>query len=256
MSREEEIKEELFQNTLSGRAPVTQKLTQEGIDLGMDPLDILFDALIPALQEVGRLFEIGEYFVPEMMISAKAMQRAMAVLQPILGETGVEPTGKVLMLTVKGDVHDIGKNLCIIMLEGAGFDVIDMGVNVSPEKMIDAVKEHRPQLVGFSAFLTTTMPFFKTNIEALEAAGLRDKVRVMVGGAPITKEYALGVGADGFGPDASQSVRLAKQLMIDMGYEIDFDGDENASRGEAAARAAVDAVQGLMRKAEEEHSGG
>ena len=149
MSREEEIKKELYENTLSGRAPITEKLTQEGIDLGMNPLEILFQALIPALQEVGRLFEIGEYFVPEMMISAKAMQRAMAILQPILGDTGVEPTGKVLMLTVKGDVHDIGKNLCIIMLEGAGFEVIDMGVNVSPERLIDAVKEHQPQLVGF-----------------------------------------------------------------------------------------------------------
>ena len=181
MSREEEIKKELYENTLSGRAPVTEKLTQEGIDLGMDPLEILFQALIPALQEVGRLFEVGEYFVPEMMISAKAMQRAMAILQPILGDTGVEPVGKVLMLTVKGDVHDIGKNLCIIMLEGAGFEVIDMGVNVSPERLLDAVIEHQPQLVGFSAFLTTTMPYFKTNIEALEDAGLRDKVKVMVG---------------------------------------------------------------------------
>ncbi len=256
MSRQEEIKRELYENTLSGRAPITEKLTQEGIDLGMDPLDILFQALIPALQEVGRLFEIGEYFVPEMMISAKAMQRAMAILQPILGDTGVEPVGKVLMLTVKGDVHDIGKNLCIIMLEGAGFEVIDMGVNVSPERLIDAVNEHQPQLVGFSAFLTTTMPFFKTNIEALEAAGLRDKVRVMVGGAPITLEYAMSVGADGFGPDASQSVKLAKRLMVDMGYEVDQDGDGASSDGESAMRAAVDAVEGLMRKAEEEHVSG
>ncbi|MYJ79112.1 MAG: cobalamin-binding protein, partial [Caldilineaceae bacterium SB0670_bin_27] len=144
MSREEEIKKELYENTLSGRAPITEKLTQEGIDLGMNPLEILFQALIPALQEVGRLFEIGEYFVPEMMISAKAMQRAMAILQPILGDTGVEPVGKVLMLTVKGDVHDIGKNLCVIMLEGAGFEVIDMGVNVSPERLLDAVIEHQP----------------------------------------------------------------------------------------------------------------
>ncbi len=256
MSRQEEIKKELYEYTLTGRAPITEKLTQEGIELGMDPLEILFQALIPALQEVGRLFEIGEYFVPEMMISAKAMQRAMAILQPILGDTGVEPIGKVLMLTVKGDVHDIGKNLCIIMLEGAGFEVIDMGVNVSPEKMIDAVNEHQPQLVGFSAFLTTTMPFFKTNIEALEAAGLRDKVRVMVGGAPITLEYAMSVGADGFGPDASQSVKLAKRLMVDMGYEIDQFDDGAASEGESAMRAAVNAVEGLMRKAEEEHVSG
>jgi len=256
MSREEVIKKELYEKTLSGRAPITEKLTQEGIELGMDPLEILFDALIPALQEVGRLFEVGEYFVPEMMISAKAMQRAMAILQPILGDTGVEPTGKVLMLTVKGDVHDIGKNLCIIMLEGAGFEVIDMGVNVSPEKMIDAVNEHRPQLVGFSAFLTTTMPFFKTNIEALEAAGLRDKVKVMVGGAPITREYAMSVGADGYGPDASQSVRLAKQLMSDMGYDIDLEGDDKTKSGEAAMRAAVGAVENLMSKADSEHTSG
>ena len=222
----------------------------------MEPLDILFDALIPSLQEIGRLFEVGEYFVPEMMISAKAIQHAMANLQPILGDTGFEPTGRVLMLTAKGDVHDIGKNLCIIMLEGAGFEVIDMGVNVSPEKMIDAVNEHQPQLVGFSVFLTTTMPFFKTNIEALEADGRRDKVKVMVGGAPITREYAMSVGADGYGPDASQSVRLATQLMSDMGYDVDLDGDGESSEGESAIRAAFDAVENLMRKAESEHTSG
>lgn len=222
----------------------------------MEPLTILFDALIPALQEVGRLFEVGEFSVPEMMFSAKTMQRAIAILQPILGDTGVEPTGKVLMLTVKGDVHDIGKSLCIFMLEGVGFEVIEMGVNVRPEKIIDAVNEHQPQQVGFSAFLTTTMPFFTINIEALEAAGLRDKVKVIVGGAPITREYAMSVGADGYGPDASQSVRLARQLMADMRYDVDLDGDGESGGGEAAMRAAVGAVENLMRKAESEHTSG
>lgn len=251
MGREEDIKKGLFDNTLAGRAPLTEKLTQEGLDLGMDPLDMLFDALIPALQEVGRLFEIGEYFVPEMMIAAKAMQRAMGILQPVLGDTGLEPIGKVLMLTVKGDVHDIGKNLCNIMLEGSGFEVVDLGVNVSPEKMVDAINEYQPHLVGFSAFLTTTMPFFKTNLAALEEAGLRDKVKVMVGGAPVTEEYAVHVGADGYGADASNSVQLAKNLMIEMGYDIDQDEDLGPSEGASALRAAVDAVENLMGKADD-----
>ena len=182
MSREEEIKDGLYEHTIDGHAPEVKVLTEEGIALGMDPLDLLFDALIPALQEVGRLFEIGEYFVPEMLVSARSMQGAMELLRPLLADKGAKPIGKIVMLTVKGDVHDIGKNLCNIMLEGEGFEIIDLGVNVKPEEIVAAVKEHQPQLLGFSAFLTTTMPFFKSNLAALEEAGLRDKVKVMVGG--------------------------------------------------------------------------
>ncbi len=246
MSREEEIKKGLFDHTLVGEADEVVELTQEGIDLGMDPLDILFGALIPSLQEVGRLFEIGEYFVPEMLVAARAMQGAMALLRPLLVDKGAEPIGKVVMLTVKGDVHDIGKNLCNIMLEGEGFDIVDLGVNVKPEEVVAAVQEHQPQLLGFSAFLTTTMPFFKSNLAALSEAGLRDSVKVMVGGAPVTPEYADSVGADGFAPDASAAVRLAKKLMVDMGYDVSMGGDD--SEGASALTTAVQAVEELMVK--------
>ena len=247
MSREEEIKKGLYEHTLVGEAPEVVALTQEGIELGMDPLDILFGALIPSLQEVGRLFEIGEYFVPEMLVAARAMQGAMALLRPLLADKGAEPIGKVVMLTVKGDVHDIGKNLCNIMLEGEGFEIIDLGVNVKPEEVVGAVQEHQPQLLGFSAFLTTTMPFFKSNLAALTEAGLRDSVKVMVGGAPVTQEYADSVGADGFATDASAAVRLAKKLMVDMGYDVSMGGGDG--EGASALATAVQAVEELMVKA-------
>src|SRR5437773_8211715 len=173
MSREEEIRQEQFDHTLNGHAPEVKALTEEALKLGMDPMDILFKALIPSLEEVGRRFEIGEFFVPEMLIAARAMQGAMKILKPLMIETGIPTLGKFLMLTVKGDMHDIGKNLCDIMLEGAGFKVIDLGVNVAPATIVKAVQEHQPDLVGFSAFLTTTMPMFKVNIQTLQEAGLR-----------------------------------------------------------------------------------
>lgn len=248
MSRQEEIKIDIFEHTLVGEAVEVKALTAEGIALGMDPLDILFGALIPSLQEVGRLFEIGEYFVPEMLVSARAMQGAMTLLRPLMVDKGAKPLGKVVMLTVKGDVHDIGKNLCNIMLEGEGFEVVDLGVNVKPEAMVAAVQQHQPQLLGFSAFLTTTMPFFKTNLAALREAGLRDQVKVMVGGAPVTEEYALQVGADGYAKDASSCVRMAKRFMAEMGYAVDL-GQENS--GAAALAAAVQAVEEMMNKADD-----
>ena len=213
MSRQEEILDGLYEHTLNGEAKPVVELTQEGLEMGMDPLTLLFDALIPALEEVGRLFEIGEYFVPEMLISARAMQGAMGILKPLIAETGAKPIGTFVMGTVKGDIHDIGKNLCDIMLEGAGFVVIDLGVNVPPEKFIEAILEHKPQAVGMSAFLTTTMPMFKKNIEAIKEAGLRDQVKILVGGAPVTQEYSDIVGADGYAPDASSAVRLTKALL-------------------------------------------
>lgn len=213
MSREEEILDGLYENTLDGEDVPVVELTKEALELGMDPLVLLFDALIPALEEVGRLFEAGEYFVPEMLVSARAMQGAMDILKPLIAETGAKPIGVFVMGTVKGDIHDIGKNLCNIMLEGAGFEVHDLGVNVPPEKFIEAIKQYQPQAVGMSAFLTTTMPMFKTNIEAIKEAGLRDQVKVLVGGAPVTQEYADKVGADGYAPDASATVRLTKQLL-------------------------------------------
>ena len=174
---------------------------------------MLYDALIPSLEEVGARFERGDYFVPEMLIAARAMQGALDILRPLLAETGAKPIGTYVMGTVKGDVHDIGKNLVNIMLEGAGFTVYDLGVNVAPEMFVEKVQEHQPDIVGFSAFLTTTMPMFKANINALQKAGIRDDVIVMVGGAPVTQEYADAVGADGYAADASTAVRLAKDLI-------------------------------------------
>ena len=169
----------------------------------MTPESMLFDSLIPSLEEVGARFERGDFFVPEMLIAGRAMSGALDLLRPLLAETGVETVGTFVMGTVKGDVHDIGKNLVNIMLEGAGFHVIDLGVQVPPEKFVEAINEHKPDIVGFSAFLTTTMPMFKANINALEKAGLRDQVVVMVGGAPVTQEYADAVGADAYAADAS-----------------------------------------------------
>ncbi len=181
--------------------------------MNMEPQSLLFDALIPSLEEVGARFERGDFFVPEMLIAGRAMAGSMEVLRPLLAETGVETVGKFLMGTVKGDVHDIGKNLVNIMLEGAGFEVIDLGVQVAPETFVAKIEEHQPDIVGFSAFLTTTMPMFKANINALEKAGMRNDVIVMVGGAPVTQEYADAVGADGYAADASGCVRKAKDLL-------------------------------------------
>jgi methylmalonyl-CoA mutase cobalamin-binding domain/chain len=204
---------ELYDKTLTGNGPAVLELTRTGLSQGLGPETLLYEALIPALEEVGARFERGDFFVPEMLIAGKAMAGALEILRPLLAETGAEAIGTVVMGTVKGDVHDIGKNLVNIMFEGAGFQVIDLGVQVSPEKFVDAVKTHKPDIVGFSAFLTTTMPMFKANIHALTKAGLRDQVIVMVGGAPVTQEYADVVGADGYAADASAAVVKAKELI-------------------------------------------
>ena len=209
----DEIIKALFDETMIGNAPAVLELTNKALAEGMGPDTILFEALIPSLEEVGARFERGDYFVPEMLIAGKAMSGALNVLRPLLAETGAETVGTFLMGTVKGDVHDIGKNLVNIMLEGAGFKVIDIGVQVAPEKFIAAINEHQPDILGMSAFLTTTMPMFKVNIHEITKAGLRDKVIIMVGGAPATQEYADAVGADGFAADASTAVRVAKDLI-------------------------------------------
>ncbi len=209
----EEIVQGLYDETLVGNAPEVKALVERGLEDDMDPGVMLFDALIPSLEEVGARFERGDYFVPEMLIAARAMQGALDILRPLLAETGQKPFATFLMGTVKGDVHDIGKNLCNIMLEGAGFVVVDLGVNVPPEKFVKEIERVQPDVVGFSAFLTTTMPMFKANINALQKAGIRDDVIVMVGGAPVTQEYADAVGADGYSPDASSAVKKAKQLI-------------------------------------------
>jgi methylmalonyl-CoA mutase cobalamin-binding domain/chain len=210
---EDEILKGLYDNTLVGNAPEVKDLTNQGLELNVEPEKMLYDALIPSLEEVGARFERGDFFVPEMLIAARAMQGALDILRPLLAETGARQVGTYVMGTVKGDVHDIGKNLVNIMLEGAGFTVYDLGVNVAPEVFVEKINEHQPDIVGFSAFLTTTMPMFKANINALEKAGIRDNVIVMVGGAPVTQEYADMVGADGYAADASTAVRLAKDLI-------------------------------------------
>jgi 5-methyltetrahydrofolate--homocysteine methyltransferase len=173
---------------------------------------ILNEALIPAMSEVGRLFEEQEYYVPEMLISAKAMQGGLAILKPLLVAAGAVAGPKVAFGTVKGDLHDIGKNLVIMMLEGAGFQVTDLGVDVQPDKFIAAVKDGA-QIIGMSAMLTTTMPNMKVTIDALTAAGVRDQVKIMIGGAPLTQAYADQIGADGYSQDASAAVRKAKDLL-------------------------------------------
>ncbi|MEP7200658.1 MAG: corrinoid protein [Chloroflexota bacterium] len=234
-----EILTGLFDHTVSGKVAEVKALTEQGLATQLDPIDMLYKALLPALQEVGRRFELGDFFVPEMLMSARAMQGALVLLRPLLAAKGEKTLGKIVMGTVKGDVHDIGKNLCNIMLEGAGFEVFDLGVNTSPEKFVDAVKKHEPNIVGFSAFLTTTMPMIKVNVEALKKAGLRDKVKVMAGGAPVTKEYALRCGADEYCPDASSTARKAKELI----------GAQGDAPGGALA-AAVAAVEQMMSVAE------
>jgi 5-methyltetrahydrofolate--homocysteine methyltransferase len=209
----DEILQGLYDETLIGNAPEVKDLVNRGLEDGLDPERMLYDGLIPSLEEVGARFERGDYFVPEMLIAARAMQGALDILRPLLAETGAQTVGTFVMGTVKGDVHDIGKNLVNIMLEGAGFTVYDLGVNVAPEVFVEKIIEHKPEIVGFSAFLTTTMPMFKANINALQKAGIRDEVIVMVGGAPVTQEYADAVGADAYAADASTAVRMAKDLI-------------------------------------------
>jgi 5-methyltetrahydrofolate--homocysteine methyltransferase len=210
---DDEILKKLYDETLVGNKPEVVALTEQGLEAGLSPTTLLFDSLIPALEEVGARFERGDFFVPEMLIAGRAMTGALDLLRPLLADTGAETIGTFLMGTVKGDVHDIGKNLVDIMLEGAGFKVVDLGVQIAPETFVEAIKEHEPDVVGFSAFLTTTMPMFKSNIEAITKAGLRDSVIIMVGGAPVTQEYADVVGADGYASDAAGATKRAKELL-------------------------------------------
>ena len=205
--------EAIYQSILDGDLEMTIKQVQVALADQIEVEQILQESLIAAMEEVGRRFEVGEYFVPEMLISARAMQGGLGLLKPLLIDTKVKATGKIIIGTVVGDLHDIGKNLVSMMLEGAGFEVIDLGVNVKPEAFVNAVRENQPDIVAMSALLTTTMPNMETVIKALKEAGLRDQVKVMVGGAPVTNDFALRIGADGSAPDASQAVKLAKALM-------------------------------------------
>ena len=205
--------DDLKQSVIDGNANQTKTLVQQAIGENLPPEQILNTGLIAAMAEVGRLFECGEYYVPEMLVSARAMKMGLELLRPGLAAANVQAIGKVVVGTVQGDLHDIGKNLVAIMLEGAGFTVVDLGVDVPPQKFVLAVKEHQPQLVGFSALLTTTMGKMKDNIQALQEAGLRDQVKVMIGGAPVTEKYASDIGADYFARDASAAASRAKAAL-------------------------------------------
>ncbi len=208
----EQIIKEIYTGILEGQHKVVEAKVRTALESGVNPKELLDNGMIAAMAEVGRLFEIGEYYVPEMLISARAMQFGLAVLKPHLKEANVQPAGKVAIGTVKGDLHDIGKNLVAMMLEGAGFEIMDLGTDVAPDKFVAAVQSGA-NLVALSALLTTTMPNMKLIIEGLKTAGLRDKVKVMIGGAPVTDSYAAQIGADGYAPDASRAVNLAKSLV-------------------------------------------
>lgn len=196
-----------------GSAPETAALVQQALDEGMGPGEILTGGLVVGMDAVGRDFKAGELFVPEVLIAARAMHAAMDILKPLLAASDVQSAGKYAVGTVKGDLHDIGKNLVRMMIEGGGFEVIDLGVDVSPDSFVDAVREHQPDIVGLSALLTTTMTGMKGVIEALEEAGLRDSVKIMIGGAPVTHAYAQEIGADAYAPDAASAVDVARDLV-------------------------------------------
>jgi 5-methyltetrahydrofolate--homocysteine methyltransferase len=198
---------------MEGDMHLVQDTVNAALEEGVSAPEILNEGLIKAMAEVGRLFEEGEYFVPEMLIAARAMKAGLAILKPKLIDADVKPVGKVAAGTVKGDLHDIGKNLVCMMLEGAGFEIVDLGTDVSPEKFVDAVTSQGVDVIAMSALLTTTMPNMKNTVDALEEAGIRGAVKVMIGGAPVTQAYADEIGADGYAPDASRAATLARQLL-------------------------------------------
>lgn len=208
-----EILESIHAAVLSGDMPTTQEQVGQAIESGLTPADILQEGLISAMTEVGKRFEAGDYYVPEMLIAARAMKGGLAILKPLLAASDVQPVGKIILGTVKGDLHDIGKNLVSMMLEGVGFEIVDLGVDVTPDKFVEAVQSGGIDILGMSALLTTTMPLMKTTIDALVEAQLRDQVKVIIGGAPVTQSYAEDIGADGYAPDASRAASLAKSLV-------------------------------------------
>jgi len=203
----------LYDAILTGQEKVAREVTEKALAAGVEPLKLVNEYMVPAMDEVGRRFECNEYFVPELLISARAMKSALELIRPLLAAKGAQPVGRVVIGTVKGDLHDIGKNLVAAMLEGGGFEVIDLGVNVTPEKFVETVKQKNANVVAMSALLTTTMPAMRATIEALKNAGIRRQVKVIIGGAPITQKYADEIGADGYGESAPSAVTLAKKQL-------------------------------------------
>ncbi len=209
----EPIIQQVYLCVLTGNHKEVVQKVKKAIQLGLSPVSIMNDGMISAMTEVGLRFEKGEYYVPEMLVAARAMQAGMNVLKPYLSVVDVHPAGKLVIGTVKGDYHDIGKNLVKMMLEGSGFEVIDLGVDVDPETFISKLVDPRVKIIAMSALITTTMQAMQPVISMLEYSGTRKQVKVIVGGAPLTEEYARSIGADGYAPDASRAVKLAKSLL-------------------------------------------
>ena len=210
------IDKEIFYTALSqGKMDEAKRLTQEALDAGESAETTLKEGLISAMDRIGVKFKNGEVYIPEVLIAARAMHAGMAILKPILSQSPGTIAGKILIGTVKGDLHDIGKNLVIMMLEGGGFEVVDLGIDLPANKFIEAIKQHQPQVVGMSALLTTTMIEMKNTIKAIEWAGLKEKVKIIVGGAPVTEKFAKDIGADGYAPDAASAVDLVRSLLAE-----------------------------------------
>ncbi|HNR68477.1 MAG TPA: corrinoid protein [bacterium] len=207
------ILDELAENIIKGQAPAVEQLTEKALAEGESPESVLRNGLIKGMDVVGAKFKANEFYVPEVLIAARAMKAGMKILRPRLAESGVQPVGRFIVGTVKGDLHDIGKNLVAMMMEGAGFEVIDLGVDVTPEKFVASIKETNAQFVGMSALLTTTMVKMKDTIEAINSSGMRNSVKIVVGGAPLTQKFADEIGADGYAPDAASAVELVKNLL-------------------------------------------
>lgn len=205
--------ESLHHAVLHGDAKTARAVTEAALHAGEDALRLVTEGMVPAMDEAGRRFECSDFFVPELLLAARAMKAALELIRPVLAARGAEPAGRVVVGTVKGDLHDIGKNLVAAMLEGGGFEVVDLGVNVAPEKFVEAVQSRNAHIVALSALLTTTMPSMRTTIEAFKQAGLRDQVRIFIGGAPITQKYADEIGADGYSESAPGAVTLARRAM-------------------------------------------
>jgi 5-methyltetrahydrofolate--homocysteine methyltransferase len=203
----------LFDAIVNGKPPLAKSFVEEELAGGADPLTLISETMIPAMDEVGDLFQDEEFFVPELMLAGRAMQAAMEPLRPLLAAAGAQPVGVIVAGTVKGDLHDIGKNLVVSMLEGSGFKVHDLGTDVRPQTFVEAIREHQPQILCLSALLTVTMTGMKTTIDAIREAGLRRSVKVLVGGAPLNERYAAEIGADGYGATATDAVALARRQV-------------------------------------------
>jgi 5-methyltetrahydrofolate--homocysteine methyltransferase len=207
----EDLKQ-LFNAVLEGDAKLAKSVTEAALARGVDPQKLVSEQMIPAMDEAGRRFECNEYFVPELLISARAMKASLELIRPLLAAQGAQPVGRVAIGTVKGDLHDIGKNLVAAMLEGGGFEVMDLGVDVAPEKFVAMVQEKNANIIALSALLTTTMPSMRATVDALQKAGVRSKVKIMIGGAPVTQKFAEEIGADGYSENAAGAVTLARKL--------------------------------------------